>query len=236
MARGSGALRFDSGGGWKALESETVGALPAPVFCYTGSLSLGLGRLLACRGREALLRGRGAMEWRLWGALRLARSEGGHLDQSALLRWLAEAACFPPALLPSRHLRWLPAQAGDPPHSARAVLTLGSATTTATLTFDGEGRVVELRSEDFWRVAPGGGVTRQPFHARSSRHRRFECAGTCCWGSNGRLCSRMHARLRAAAAVPAAAAALLLPTCGAGRPSPSHAAWAAAAGWRPPPC
>ena len=126
-----------------------------PAFCYTGSLSLGLGGLLACRGREALLRGRGAMEWRLWGALPLARSEGGHLDQSALLRWLAEAVCFPPALLPSPHLRWLPAEAGDPPHSARAVVTLGGAAAAATLTFDGEGRFVELRSRGLLSGAAG---------------------------------------------------------------------------------
>ena len=89
---GSGALRFDSGSGWKALQAGTVAAVgPEPAFCYTGCLQLGLGRLLPCRGREALLQGRGAMAWRLWGAVPLASSESGRLDQSALLRWLAGA-------------------------------------------------------------------------------------------------------------------------------------------------
>lgn len=83
-------MRFEPGGAWKALRSQIVGAVgPEPAFVYTGTVQLGLGCLLPCRGREALLGGRGAMMWRLWGTVPLASSEGGHLDQSALLRWLA---------------------------------------------------------------------------------------------------------------------------------------------------
>lgn len=154
------------------LDSTTVGAVSVPAFCYTGTLQLGLGRLLWCRGREALRRGAGAMQWRLWGALPLARSEGGHLDQSALLRWLAEAVCFPPALQPSRHLVWLPDEA-DPQRSAVARLTLGATSVTATVSFDGEGRFLELRSDDYWRVTPDGRVARNPWVARGGVHRRF---------------------------------------------------------------
>lgn len=155
------------------LASSTLGAVSTPAFCYIGTLALGLGPLLWCRGREALLRGTGAMEWRLWGALPLASSRGGHLDQSALLRWLAEAVCFPPALLPSRHLAWLPG-VGDAQRSAVAQLTLGGTTATATFTFDEEGRFVELRSQDYWRVMPDGTVARAPWVARGSAHQRFE--------------------------------------------------------------
>ena len=107
VARGSGGLRFDGGGGWKDLASTTHGAVGAPTLCYTGSLSLGLGGLLWCRGREALLDGRGAMAWRLWGALTLACHEGGRLDQSALLRWLAgepNTRAADLSYFPGRHL------------------------------------------------------------------------------------------------------------------------------------
>lgn len=178
MARGSGVMRFDRGGAWMRLDSATVGAVAAPAFCYTGTLQLGLGRLLWCRGREALRHGAGAMEWRLWGALPLARGEGGHLDQSALLRWLAEAVCFPPALAPSRHLAWLPAGA-DPQRSAVARLALGGTSVSATLTFDEEGRFLELRSDDYWRVRPDGGVARSTWVACGAAHRRFRrvCSG-----------------------------------------------------------
>ena len=172
VARGSGVMRFASGGAWMPLDSTTVGAVSVPAFCYTGTLQLGLGRLLWCRGREALRRCCGAMEWRLWSGLPLARSEGGHLDQSALLRWLAEAVCFPPALLPSDHLAWLPAEA-DPQCSAVARLTLAGTVVTATLTFDDEGRFLELRSDDYWRVTPDGSVARNTWVARGGAHRRF---------------------------------------------------------------
>lgn len=172
MARGTGGLRFGPGGEWKQLDSETVGCVGEPAFCYTGTLQLGLGALLPCRGREALVHGRGAMEWRLWGALPLARQQGGHLDQSALLRYLAEAVCFPPALLPSPHLSWAPAEE-DPQHAARAVLTLGGATAAATLRFDGEGRFLELRSDDYWRVMPDGSTARMPWRATGADHQRF---------------------------------------------------------------
>lgn len=176
MARGSGALKFAPGGAWQRLDSETVGgAAGAPTFCYTGTLQLGLRGALWCRGREALApSGSGGMVWRLWGALTLARRQGSELDTSALLRWLAEGVCFPPALRPSPQLRWLPCTEGDPARSARAVVTSAcGATAAAIVTWDAEGRFVELRSDDYWRVLPDGSVAQHPWRARGSGHQRF---------------------------------------------------------------
>lgn len=85
---------------------------------------------------------------------------------------VVEAVCYPPALLPSAHLRWLPSES-DPEHSAEAVVTCRGSTARATLTFDGEGRFVELLSGDYWRVMPDGGMARTQWRARGSRHRRF---------------------------------------------------------------
>lgn len=182
MASGVGGLRFDRGGSWKPLRAQTVAAVgPEPAFCYTGCVQLGLGPLLGCSGREMLLRGRGAMEWRLWGAVPLARSQGAHLDQSALLRWLGEAVCFPPALLLSPLLRWTPAaegEGGGPDRSARAVLTCRGITVTAVFTFDQEGRFLELHSNDCWRVQPDGSVVQAPWRARAvGGHTTFGLGG-----------------------------------------------------------
>ncbi|KAL4436532.1 hypothetical protein ABPG75_003671 [Micractinium tetrahymenae] len=192
VARGAGSLRFEPSGGWKPLAAATIAAVgPDPAFCYTGTVQLVPGWLLPCRGREALLQGRGAMEWRLWGALPLAASQGGRLDHSALLRWLAEAVCFPPALLPSRHLTWLPAaegEGGGPARGARAVLRCRGARAVlrcrgvavqALLTFDEQGRFSQLETEDYWRVLPGSGeVVQAPWRARAvGGHKRFSLPG-----------------------------------------------------------
>jgi hypothetical protein len=43
------------------------------------------------RGQEGYAGGKGHMQWRLWGAVQLTKQEGAHLDQSALVRYLAGA-------------------------------------------------------------------------------------------------------------------------------------------------
>lgn len=107
------------------------------------------------------------------GGVLLARGVGGNVNQSGLLRWIAEAVLFPPALLPSPHLAWQRSEE-DPQRSARAVVRWRGTTTSATLTFDGEGRLLRLRSDDYWRVLPGGAVEQFPWVATATEHRRFE--------------------------------------------------------------
>lgn len=94
-ARTVGELRFDAKSKWKHIDAITVGLVAEPAFTYTGTLQLGPGSLLWCRGQEGYVGSKGRMEWRLWGAVRLAKQEGPRLDQNALLRYLAgkRAAC-----------------------------------------------------------------------------------------------------------------------------------------------
>lgn len=88
----------------------------------------------------------------------------------------AEAVCYPPALLPSSFLRWEPCRE-DLQHSAVAVVEWKGVRASATLSFDGEGRFLELRSRDYWRVMPDGRVAQFPWRARGSNHKRFWCGG-----------------------------------------------------------
>jgi hypothetical protein len=80
--------------------------------------------------------------------------------------------CFPPALLPSPHLKWLPSPT-DPDRCASALLSCAGAVVAATFTFDSLGRVQEVRSNDFYRAMPGGRVVRTPWLARASGYMRF---------------------------------------------------------------
>ncbi len=50
---------------------------------------MGPGKLLWVRGLEGYDGTKGQMEWRLWGAVPLARQAGPQVDSSALVRYLA---------------------------------------------------------------------------------------------------------------------------------------------------
>lgn len=171
-ARTVGELRFGKHSKWKHLDAATVAAVNEPAFSYIGTLQMGPGSLLWARGREGYLAGKGDMVWKLWGAMKLTHQSGPHLDQSALVRYLAEAVCFPPALLPSSHLKWLPSPTA-PDSCACAVINCGGAAAAATFTFDHLGRVRELRSNDFYRAQPGGRIQRTPWFARTAGFMRF---------------------------------------------------------------
>ena len=80
--------------------------------------------------------------------------------------------CFPAALLPSAHLKWVPSPT-KPERCASAVLTWQGAAVAVTFTFDSLGRVVELRSNDFYRASPGGRVVRTPWFAKAAGYMRF---------------------------------------------------------------
>jgi hypothetical protein len=52
-------------------------------------MQMGPGALMWVRGHEGYLGGKGQMQWKLWGAVQLAKQEGPQVDQSALVRYLA---------------------------------------------------------------------------------------------------------------------------------------------------
>jgi hypothetical protein len=65
------------------------------------------------------------------------------LNQGELLRFLAEAAWYPTALLPSQGVRW---EAIDD-NSARATLTNGSTTVSVVFQFNTDGAIASFRTE-----------------------------------------------------------------------------------------
>ena len=83
----------------------------------------------------------------------------------------AEAPVYPMGLIPSSFLCW-EAVPGDP-DSARAVMSDRGTTASAVFTFDGRGRVVQMRSTDTSRATAGGELEPCPLVARYSGHQRL---------------------------------------------------------------
>ncbi len=93
------------------------------------------------RGGDALWRGRGSLDFRLWGIVPVARAAGPDVDRSAAGRLAAETvAWLPQALLPSAGCRW---QEGDDT-SATASIPVGTDALDVTVTVDDEGLLTEL--------------------------------------------------------------------------------------------
>ena len=92
-------------------------------------------------GTESLLQGEGGMEWRLWGAWRVASARGAAVGRAARVRWLSEATAFPQALLPSAFLRWEAVEGRA--DQGRAVVDYMGERVAATFTFDARHNVVE---------------------------------------------------------------------------------------------
>lgn len=120
------------------------------------------------------------MQWRLWGALRLAGHEGELIDRAARVRWLTEAVSFPQALLPSRWVRWEGVDGAT--DEARAVLNYQGVAVSAVFTFDNRHNVVGVRSEEYCRSMPGGKVARCGLRGSCKGHMLFGCV-------RGRLCT-----------------------------------------------
>lgn len=86
----------------------------------------------------------------------------GAIAQSELMRYLAEAAWYPTALLPSQGVHW---EAVD--SAAKATLTDGEIAATLTFRFDTAGLIESVRSESRGRTV-GDAIVMTPWEGRWS--------------------------------------------------------------------
>jgi hypothetical protein len=92
---------------------------------------------------------------------RLYRKLGARMDEGELMRFFAEAAWYPTALLPSQGVSW---EAVDD-RSAHATLQEGDTSVTMLFTFDEQGLIHTVRAEARGR-AVGGEVVPTPWRGR----------------------------------------------------------------------
>ncbi len=135
-----GRFRQGEGQPWMPFTAEEHFTTGPPGFVWRTTMRMAPG--LAIVGRDAYIAGRGSIDMRLLGLIRVARASGPALDQGALLRYLNETMWFPAAAL-SPHITWKPVDA----HAARATMRYGEVTGEATFFIDDAGRPIDMIAE-----------------------------------------------------------------------------------------
>lgn len=138
---------------WKPFTSEQriVAAAPArPGFVWNARIAFVPG--LAVRVHDAYVAGAGRLRAAVAGLFTVADLPSSpELAEGELMRYLAEAAWVPTALLPSQGVRW---DAVDE-RSARATLVDGSTRVTLTFTFGADAFIESVRAEARGRTVAG---------------------------------------------------------------------------------
>jgi hypothetical protein len=149
----SGTFNMSDSGGeqWKPFTSTQRVVTRRPGFVWDGRVMMLPG--LDVHVHDAYVAGEGILHPAIAGLFTLAdlRDSGGDVAQGELMRFFAEAAWYPTALLPSQGVRW---QAVDD-LSARATLTDGTITLTLTFRFAADGTIASVRAESRGRTVQG---------------------------------------------------------------------------------
>lgn len=145
--------RFNSGEGqarWSRFAATQIAVTQRPGFDWDACISMAPGlRVLV---HDAYVAGEGLLHAAVYGLIDVAKVQGTpELAHGELMRFLAEAAWYPTALLPSQGVRW---QAIDD-SSALATLSDGAITVSLVFSFDAEGLITEVRAESRPRTVSG---------------------------------------------------------------------------------
>jgi hypothetical protein len=149
---------------WSAFTSTQRVVTRRPGFDWDGRITLLPG--VVVRVHDAYVAGAGMLHASLLGLVTLADLRGTpELAQGELMRFLAEAAWYPTALLPSQGVRWAPVSDS----SARATLTDGATTVSLLFGFNAEGLIDTVRADARARSV-GGGIVYTPWLGRFWNH------------------------------------------------------------------
>lgn len=135
---------------WRRFTSSQVTVTRRPGFDWDGRIGMGPGVRVFVH--DAYVAGEGLLHAALLGLVSLADIRGtSEVAQGELLRFLAEAAWYPTALLPSQGVRW---EALDDT-AARATLTDGATTVALDVRFDTAGLISSVRAAARYRTVQG---------------------------------------------------------------------------------
>lgn len=127
---------------WKRFTSDQVVVTRGPGFDWNARVAMVPG--LPVRVHDAYVAGEGILNASLIGLFPVVDTQGsGEVAEGELMRFFAEAAWYPTALLPSQGVRW--EAAGD--RSARATLTEGETSITLLFAFDERGLINTVSTE-----------------------------------------------------------------------------------------
>lgn len=135
---------------WRSFTSDQQVVTQRPGFDWDGEVAMMPG--LPVRVHDAYVAGEGILHATLLGLFSVVNLRGtGDMAEGELLRFFAEAAWYPTALLPSQGVRW---DAADD-RSARGTLTDGTIVLTMLFTFNEQGLIDTVRADARGRTVDG---------------------------------------------------------------------------------
>jgi len=154
----------ETGARWYPFTSTQRTVTRRPGFDWEARIYLFPG--VAVRVHDAYIAGEGILRASLFGVLPLVNRRGTpELAQGELLRFLAEAAWYPTALLPSQGVRWEAIDDG----TARATLSDGDTTASVVVHFAAADGLIETVRAVRGRIA-GREVVPTPWEGRWARY------------------------------------------------------------------
>ncbi len=150
----------ETGEQWRPFVSTQRVIIRRPGFCWDGRIAMMPG--LAVRVHDAYVAGEGVLHASLFGLVSLVDLRGTpEMARGELMRFLAEAAWYPTALLPSQGVQW---KAVDD-SSAKATLKDGETTVTMRFRFNENGLIESVHAEARGRTVAGA-VIPTPWEGR----------------------------------------------------------------------
>lgn len=154
----------ETGEQWRPFTSTQRVIPQRPGFDWEGRIAMMPG--LSVRVHDAYIAGDGILHASLFGLVSLVNLRGTpEVAQGELMRFLAEAAWYPTALLPSQGVQW---EAVDDT-SAKATLKDGKLHLTLLFRFDNDGLIESVRAEARGRTVAGA-VISTPWEGRWSNY------------------------------------------------------------------
>ena len=145
---------------WRSFTSDQRVITQRPGFDWDGRVRMMPG--LQVRVHDAYVAGEGILQATLLGLVSLLDLRGtDDVAAGELMRFFAEAAWYPTALLPSQGVTW----AAVDDRSARGTLTDGSLAVTILFTFNEQGLIDTVRADARGRTV-GDAIVPTPWHGR----------------------------------------------------------------------
>jgi len=156
----------ETGSNWKPFTSHQLVITSRPGFIWNGAITMMPG--LKARVHDAYIGGEGILHASLGGLFSLMDLRGrGELARGELMRYFAEAAWYPTALLPGQGVQWKAADGS----SAYATLIDGDIELTLLFRFNEEGLIASVYSEGRERMT-GTIMENTPWEGRWSNYQR----------------------------------------------------------------
>jgi len=145
---------------WKPFVSDQLVLTRRPGFDWNATVEMMPG--LSVRVHDAYAAGEGVLHACVLGLFTVVDVRGtDDVAEDELMRFFAEAAWYPTALLPSQRVRWEPAD----DRSAYATLEEGDTSITMLVSFDERGLIDAVRAEERGRMV-GGRTVPTPWQGR----------------------------------------------------------------------